>query len=250
MTLLHICEEMCAYVSTKSEQFDKYLNLLTSPSIELTVTLIAASITSLEPLVKAVLEAFPNYRRPVTSARPSAPQTNQSSHTSRYSSQTVIYRPNTAYFPSFTRFHDDVSNLDFDIETPVTRSRAHTLRSRGSHSRNVSDWSQFSGFTYYTNPTEPPELEPGRIRSAEGGVTELEEIIKGLGLGSNGRSGLDIGLALTAMHASLPHERGEGTDVTGVDCHVTATERIIGPRCQDEEEDAKIDAQGSGSHGH
>lgn len=48
------------------------------------------------------------------------------------------------------------------------------------------------------------------MRSANASATELSEIIKGLGLGSNNKSEQDIGLALTAMHATLPHERGEG----------------------------------------
>ncbi|OAL55275.1 hypothetical protein IQ07DRAFT_638971 [Pyrenochaeta sp. DS3sAY3a] len=178
--------------------------------VELNVALTAASIPSLELFIDQISVKFKKQPESELRTPPSAPQTNQSSQNSRYSSQTVIYRPNTAYNPSFTRFHDDVSNLDFDIETPASRSRTQTLRSRGNHSRNVSDWSQFSGFTYYTNPAEPPEIEPSRMRSADASATELSEIIKGLGLGSNDKSEQDIGLALTAMHATLPHERGEG----------------------------------------
>lgn len=183
---------------------------LTQNSVELHVTLIAASVPTLEPFIEQVSAKFNKQRKSDQPAQSPAPQVNQSSQTSRYSSQTVIYRPNTAYFPSFTRFHDDVSNLDFDIETPVSRSRTQTLRSRGNHSRNVSDWSQFSGFTYYTNPAEPPEIEPSRMLSANASATELTDIIKGLGLGSNEKGEQDIGLALTAMHATLPHESGDG----------------------------------------
>ena len=108
---------------------------------------------------------------------------------SRYSSQTVIYRPNTAYFPGgregVMRFHDDESNLTFDIKTPSTRSPAKsykTGKSSTEDTRRVSDWSQFSGFTYYTNATseeEGEEKKDGRKRVVS---TELEEIVKSLGI--------------------------------------------------------------------
>jgi hypothetical protein len=108
---------------------------------------------------------------------------------SRYSSQTVIYRPNTAYFPGggegVMRFHDDESNLTFDIKTPSTRSPAKsckTGKSSTEDTRRVSDWSQFSGFTYYTNATseeEGEEKKEGRKRVVS---TELEEIVKSLGI--------------------------------------------------------------------
>jgi hypothetical protein len=111
---------------------------------------------------------------------------------SRHSSQTVIYRPNTAYFPGqdMYTFHDDESNLTFDIKTPSTRSPAKSRKSGVSteteDNRRVSDWSQFSGFTYYTNATSDgaeeeggEKLEKGRARVS---TLELEEITKSLGI--------------------------------------------------------------------
>jgi hypothetical protein len=112
------------------------------------------------------------------------PTNDPASYASRHSTQTVIYRPNTAYFPShIQRFHDDESNLDFDIETQSSRTRT----APSQHTRNVSDWSQFSGFTYYTNATEERRVSGKRGRVS---TLELEEIVKSLGLGRGSAGGL------------------------------------------------------------
>ncbi|KAF2855335.1 hypothetical protein T440DRAFT_504755 [Plenodomus tracheiphilus IPT5] len=163
-------------------------------AIELTTALIAINLPTLPPLPTKLNSILPTtHSRPKISApQLQNPSTPHASTHSRYSSQTVIYRPNTVYHPTNrTRFHDTESNLTFDIETQSsrthtrthtmqTRSRTHTMRMRNTgHSRNVSDWSQFSGFTYYTDPSEPPDL--GRDEESEGS-TELEEIIRSLGL--------------------------------------------------------------------
>jgi hypothetical protein len=113
--------------------------------------------------------------------------------TSRHSSQTVIYRPNTAYFPGqdMYKFHDDESNLTFDVKTPSTRSPTKSRKSGVSteteDSRRVSDWSQFSGFTYYTNATSDGAEENGDEKAKKEGrkrvdTAELEEIAKSLGI--------------------------------------------------------------------
>ncbi|KAI4946439.1 hypothetical protein J4E91_007127 [Alternaria rosae] len=120
------------------------------------------------------------------------------SYNSRYSGQTVIYRPDTAYFPShghnnnsLARFHDDESNLDFDIEAPSTRSSPRRVTKPGPSSRfsvstvstrRVSDWSQLSGFTYSPPKDSDADFEKamsGRVRIS---AAELEEIVKSLGL--------------------------------------------------------------------
>ncbi|KAF1844859.1 uncharacterized protein K460DRAFT_394652 [Cucurbitaria berberidis CBS 394.84] len=187
--------------------------------VELATALLAASLPTLKPLGKSLLESFRKRQNRTSNPIPSTsiPHSNYSSYHSRYSSRTVIYRPNTAYLPSLSRFHDDVSNLDFDIETRTTRTRTQTMRTRTTHSRNVSDWSQFSGFTYYTTATEPPDLEHMTTRSAGASVTELEDIVKALGLGRDVGREPDVLPAITAMDSTLPHERGDGVELVDME---------------------------------
>ncbi|KAI8943838.1 hypothetical protein NX059_001811 [Plenodomus lindquistii] len=191
--------------------------------IEVTTAIIAINIPTLTPLATSLKAIITTRRRPKISAPiPHNTAPPQSSVHSRYSSQTVIYRPNTAHVHSLTRFHDDESNLTFDIETLASRphTRTHTMHTRTTgHSRRVSDWSQFSGFTYYTNPSEPPDMTPSRTRDDGEGLTELEEIIRSLGLDKKGESegGGGAGLAVAAMRNGTPHERaseGGGGDVS------------------------------------
>jgi hypothetical protein len=128
----------------------------------------------------------------------------QSTYHPNSSSQTVIYRPNTVYTP-VTRFHDNVSNLDFDIETPATRTRTHTMRSRttrNTQSRPGSTWSQFSGFTYYTNPAEST-IELGH-HTSESATNELGDLIQSLGLGPN------IALPLRPLDGIASRESDDG----------------------------------------
>ncbi|KAL6702880.1 hypothetical protein ACN47E_000842 [Coniothyrium glycines] len=132
--------------------------------IELATALTAADLLTLSPLLAFLLSS-----RSTASHSPSLPPY----VSPRTSTQTIIHRP------SLARFHDTISNLDFDIESlATTRTRTHTMRSRttrGGHSRNVSDWSQFSGFTYYTSPSEAAD-------GADASFVELGELVKELGL--------------------------------------------------------------------
>lgn len=187
-------------------------------TVEIAAALIALNISTLAPLAKAFhVTLTPERRPPISSPRLQNQLTTHSSIHSRYSCQTVIHRPNTAHLPTLTRFHDTESNLTFDIATQASRTRTHTMQTRsrtytmrthttGHHSRNVSDWSQFSGFTYYTNPSEPPEL------AYEGeDLTELEEVIRNLGLekmgNGGGEAGEGTGLTVVATREGTPHER-------------------------------------------
>jgi hypothetical protein len=169
------------------------LSFITWAVVELSAWVLAANI----PPVYSLFAAARKSKRPAISA----PVTDSFVHTagstydgescnSRHSSQTVIYRPNTAYFPGggegAMRFHDDESNLTFDIKTPSTRSPAKSCKTGKSSTedvRRVSDWSQFSGFTYYTNATSEEEDEEKEERRRRVVSTELEEIVRSLGIG-------------------------------------------------------------------
>ncbi|KAF1834637.1 hypothetical protein BDW02DRAFT_598035 [Decorospora gaudefroyi] len=154
--------------------------------VELATLTIAINIPALLPLLK---------HRPRISNPMPMPHPRAMSLSSCRSNQTVIYRPNTAYFPP-ERFYDEESNLEFDMETPSIHSkhrmeeerkeRNDSPSSRTSHTRTVSDWSQFSGFTYYTDGTsdeedqrDGKEKKMGRKRVS---TLELEEIVRELGV--------------------------------------------------------------------
>lgn len=131
------------------------------------------------------------------------PEETNHSYNSRYSGQTVIYRPDTAYFPShfqqgnhsLSRFHDDESNLDFDIEAPSTRSSPPRKTTKlgpssrfsastvSTHTRRVSDWSQLSGDSHKDSEADFEKEKSGRVRVS---AVELEEIVKSLGLKRHG----------------------------------------------------------------
>jgi len=125
------------------------------------------------------------------------------SHNYTYSGQTIVYRPNTAYYPtnkkemsnddsngSITRFYDDESNLEFDIETPSTRSTRKLTKpcppSRFSGSttctRRVSDWSQLSGYTYFTDSGSDSDNAREKSGKAKVSVQEVDTVMKSLGL--------------------------------------------------------------------
>ncbi|EMD87339.1 hypothetical protein COCC4DRAFT_134658 [Bipolaris maydis ATCC 48331] len=171
------------------------LSFMTWGTVELTTAMIAVNLGTLIPLggaIKTPTTEPPTRRSPpkisgpvagsaihvshgdvdsIFNAEPSA-SSESKQRNSRYSGKTIMYRPNTAYFPAsythpgLTRFHDDESNLDFDIETPSTRSTRKLRKpfppSRFSGSttytvdtRRASDWSQLSGFTYYSHASSP-----------------------------------------------------------------------------------------------
>ncbi|KAG9195697.1 hypothetical protein G6011_00818 [Alternaria panax] len=135
-------------------------------------------------------EVVPSYSESYTHTR-------NHSYNSRYSGHTVIYRPDTAYFPSHfqhsnhstSRFHDDESNLDFDIEAPSTQvSPPHKTTKLGPSSRfsvstvstrRVSDWSQLSEFSHKDSEVNLKKEKGGRVRVS---AVELEEIVKSLRL--------------------------------------------------------------------
>ena len=199
------------------------LSFMTLGVVELLTAMIAVNFSTLLPLTRAIERPQPPRTSPSMSRLISGPvagsavhvthgdvesifsangnaNSNSNSQNSRYSGQTVIYRPNTAYFPAsynnrhdnnLTRFHDDESNLDFDIEAPSVRSTRKLTKpcppSRFSGSttytnetRRVSDWSQFSGFTYYSSgDSDTAKEKKGRARVS---AKELAEIAKSLGV--------------------------------------------------------------------
>jgi hypothetical protein len=130
------------------------------------------------------------------------------SNNSRYSGQTIIYRPDTAYFPShgnnnnsLMRFHDDESNLDFDIETPSIRSSPRKITKSGPSSRfsvstvstrRMSGWSQLSGFSYSTHKDSDAVADFEKEKSGRVMLTavQLEEIGKSPGLKRHSSHGL------------------------------------------------------------
>lgn len=135
-------------------------------SIALTLALLSASLL---PLPKLLSSFQPRRlsKRTLASTSPSTPRTYPTN--SFASTDTVIRHPAPSLLT--LRFHDAESNLDFDMASTAATSRAQTMRSHPSHpppppcplaqgsshddhhqSRRVSDWSQFSGFTFYTTP--------------------------------------------------------------------------------------------------
>ncbi|KAL6172655.1 hypothetical protein ACJQWK_01803 [Exserohilum turcicum] len=200
------------------------LSLMTWGAIELLIAMIAVNLGALLPLRRAFQtpsaseapRAVPKISGPVAgsavhvshgdvdsifSIDPTANNDkSQSRPNKRYSTQTIMYRPNTAYFPAgydesgITRFHDDESNLDFDIESPSTRSKRKLTKpfplSRFSGSttfthdtRRTSDWSQFSGFTYYSHNSLH---DFGNTKENTGetviSATELDDISRSFGV--------------------------------------------------------------------
>ncbi|RAR01430.1 hypothetical protein DDE82_006534 [Stemphylium lycopersici] len=200
------------------------LSFMTLGIVELLTAMIAVNLSTLLPLSSAIKRPQPPRTSPSKSRLISGPVAgsavhvthgdvesifsanangNSNSQNSRFSGQTIIYRPNTAYFPAsynnrqdnnLTRFHDDESNLDFDIEAPSVRSTRKLTKpcppSRFSGSTTytnetcrVSDWSQFSGFKYYTNNSSGDiDTTKEKKSRARFSAKELTEIAKSLGV--------------------------------------------------------------------
>ncbi|KAJ4982725.1 hypothetical protein SVAN01_11774 [Stagonosporopsis vannaccii] len=120
-------------------------------SISLALALLSASLLTL-PHFLSSLRLRP---RRLTKQTPTSTASSYPTNTFA-STDTVIRHP--APSPLTLRFHDTESNLDFDMApTTSTTSRAQTMRSlhrneHPAHNRRVSDWSQFSGFTFYSSP--------------------------------------------------------------------------------------------------
>jgi hypothetical protein len=197
------------FIHHRSEDYEVHgynYNVHLWSAIDLTAGLIATCLYTLGSLTTSPRQSTRNTHRSVSQIMHPEPSEQPSYHPN-FSSQTVIYRPNTAYVP-VRRFHDNVSNLDFDIETPATRTRTHTMRSiatRNTQSRPASTWSQFSGFTYYTNPAEST-IELSHHRSRRVSTTELENIVQSLGLGRSDGNGPNIGLAITSLNGDHSKE--------------------------------------------
>lgn len=165
------------YGATRSElpNHEQSTSLAAWSIIELSTALAAVNFLLLALSADALIPCLYK-RRPIsvgTIHRISIQPTDMPSHNSRYSSTTVIYRPDTAYYPRQSRFHDDISNLDFDIETPASRLSNPTILSQDAwhHTRNTSTWSRFSGFTYSASTIEPRDV-PDRS------LMEMGEIIQ------------------------------------------------------------------------
>jgi hypothetical protein len=199
------------------------LSFMTWGTIELTTAMIAVNLGTLIPLGGAIntpnvepqnTRSIPKISGPVAGSAVHVSHgdvdsifgtersgtSKSKSHNKRHSGQTIMYRPNTAYFPAsytypgLTRFHDDESNLDFDIAAPSTRSTRKLRKplppSRFSGSttytvdtRRISDWSQLSGFTYYSQASSHASSHEFSNTQesnggARGGAKELEEITK------------------------------------------------------------------------
>ncbi|KAF1363880.1 hypothetical protein EJ07DRAFT_151963 [Lizonia empirigonia] len=179
-------------------------------SIELTSGMVAASLFILQPMASSISQCLSSRGSKHLSATSTSPPHRYPSHPYA-STDTVIHRPNAPHLLSI-RFHDDESNLDFDIETPNTRTRTHTLRSRGTHSRNVSDWSQFSGFTYYTTTANSVhEASPRRSRVVS--MNEMEVRTRTIGVGRPGVNDKNIGVAVTTLHDDPVRESEAGEEM-------------------------------------
>jgi hypothetical protein len=174
-------------------------------SIELTLGTTAASLLTL-PTFLSSLSHHLSVHRPSktlsTSTNSSPPRYPSNTYAS---TDTVIHRPDATSL----RFHDDESNLDFDIETP-NRTRTHTMRTRGTHSRNISDWSQFSGFTYHTTPVNSNPTSPRRSRIVS--TNEMETRTHTIGAG-RATDGAKIGIAVTTLHAQPVQDPEAGEEM-------------------------------------
>jgi hypothetical protein len=208
------------------------LEFITWAVIELSAWLLAANMPPLCALFTTMIPSLRESKRPAISApiadslvHTAGSTYNPESCNSRHSSQTVIYRPNTSYFPSrMSRFHDEESCITFEMSTTrSTRSPTKSCKTGKSFqedTRRVSDWSQFSGFTYYTNATsegseedKEDKKENGRVRVS---TSELEEIVKSLG----------IERPVRAEVQGDPEEDGEGDGTE----HIPASSEEIGGR--------------------
>ena len=164
-------------------------------SIELTLGTTAVSLLTLPTFLSSTNHRL-SIQRPSktlsTSTGASPPRYPSNTYAS---TDTVIRRP-SASCPHSLRYYDDESNLDFDIETP-NRTRTNTMRSRGTHTRNVSDWSQFSGFTYYITPVNSGPTSPRRSRVVS--MNEMEMRTRTIGVGKAADE-TSIGVAVTTLH--------------------------------------------------
>lgn len=179
-------------------------------SIELTLGMIAASLFTLQPIASSVSQYLSSRSSKHLSASSTSPPHQYPSHPYA-STDTVIHRPTAPHLLSI-RFHDAESNLDFDMSTPNTRTRTHTLRSRGTHSRNVSDWSQFSGFTSHT-PAAHSVHEASPRRSRVVSISEMEGRTRTIGVGRAGANERNIGVAVTTLHDKPVRESVAGEEM-------------------------------------
>ena len=169
-------------------------------SIELTLGAIAASLLTLPTFLSSSNHRLSTHRPSKTLSTSTSASPPRYPSNTYASTDTVIRRHSASYAPTL-RYHDSESNLDFDIETP-NRTRTNTMRSH-MHTRNVSDWSQFSGFTYYTTPVNSGPTSPrqSRVVSMNANVNEMEIRTSSIGVGkSAARDEASIGVAVTTLH--------------------------------------------------
>ncbi|KAF3034893.1 hypothetical protein E8E12_004294 [Didymella heteroderae] len=164
-------------------------------SIELTLGTTAASLLTLPTFLSSSNHRLSVHRpgKTLSTSTKSSPPLHPSN--TYASTDTVIRRPSASY-PQAQRYHDDESNLDFDMETP-NRTRTNTMRSRSTHTRNVSDGSQFSGFTYHTTPVNSDWTSPHQSRVVS--MNEMEMRTRTIGVGKAADEA-SIGVAVTTLH--------------------------------------------------
>ena len=133
----------------------------------------------------------------------------------RQSILTILDAPILGFSPRCTRFYDEASNVEFDMQNlgrgqgqgsgagPGPAMHSSTRRqSRATHSRALSDWSEFSGFAYYATPMEAHDAERTSFHSSPGvgsGVNELDSVHE---LGGGG-GGYTVETRESALRSSL-----------------------------------------------
>lgn len=167
-------------------------------SIELSLSLLCLSLLTLPSHLffsrRSIIHTHaPNNKAPSTSTTPTSSPSHTYPSNTYTSTDTVIRHPQRVSYSqqasSPLQFHDNESNLTFDMAPTPSRSRAHTIRSSSppGHSRNVSDWSQFSGFT--------DEREGGRAAS----LAEMEGRTRAIIRDGERQTDGAIGVAVSTM---------------------------------------------------
>ncbi|KAF3000905.1 hypothetical protein E8E13_008253 [Curvularia kusanoi] len=220
---------------------NNYLTALTS-SIELSTSLLAIILPGLPTLLSSVhisqtwKEHIPHYNnKPTTLSTDCSPprylsrsfmSQNHShhnsflSHTSRhtYASTSTVLRHSVPARTSIQRFHDNESNVTFDIATPA-RSRAATLRSYPV-SRRASVWTEEESARPPTS-TEGLDGSGLKRKSAAVSVGEIEvrtRVIQGNKERARDAEGGGIGVAVTTLcyHDDSEKGRDEGGEEMAV----------------------------------
>lgn len=166
-------------------------------SIEMATGMIAACLPALKPLLTTVQTFFSNITfpplphapaEPTDRSEPSSPQPQQSTFFSLRNFS--LTRPKPACFP--TRYYDHGSGLDFDLETPRSRTR--------THSRHPSNLTAFSNFTntHLAAPFED-ERPASRARTCSKGLSDMDD----------DATDLRTGYAVSITSGETPYDGGE-----------------------------------------